>query len=101
MNKYTVFVAYSIQGNDYTEKPTLESTHKLFDTPEEAIEAIEKEVEERYNNDSYNGFELKLPTIKRDEKTGNCWVYAGCFKCAYMFGPMVCYDIYINSIYMD
>lgn len=39
MDKYTVFVAYSLERNNYTEKPNLKSTHKLFNTPEEAKEA--------------------------------------------------------------
>lgn len=101
MEKYTVFVAYSLEGKNYTEKPNLKSTHKLFNTPEEAIEAIKNEVEQEYHNKDYRGFEIELPEIKRDEKTGNCWIYSGYFKCAYTFGPMVHYDIYINSIHMD
>lgn len=101
MEKYTVFVVYSLEGNNYTEKPNLKSTHKLFNTPEEAIEAIKNEVEQKYHNKDYRGFEIELPEIKRDEKTGDCWIYSGYFKCAYTFGPMVHYDIYINSIHMD
>lgn len=101
MTKYTVFVAYSLEGKNYTEKPNLKSTHKLFNTPEEAIEAIKNEVEQEYHNKNYSGFEIKLPEIERDERTGNCSVYAGYFRCAYTFGPMVHYDIYINSVHMD
>lgn len=44
MEKYTVFVVYSLEGNNYTEKPSLKSTHKLFNTPEEAIPSIEYSV---------------------------------------------------------
>ena len=101
MKKYTVFVAYSLEGNNYTEKSNLKSTHKLFNTPEEAIEAIKNEVEQVYHNKNYRGFEIELPEIKRNEKTGDCWIYSGYFKCAYTFGPMVHYDIYINSIHID
>ena len=63
--------------------------------------AIKNEVEQEYHNKDYRGFKIELPEIKRDEKTGNCWIYAGYFKCAYTFGPMVHYDIYINSNHMD
>ena len=91
--------SYSLEGKNYTEKPNLRSTHKLFNTPEEAIEAIKNEVEQVYHNKNYRGFEIELPEIKRNEKTGDCWIYSGYFKCAYTFGPMVHYDIYINSIH--
>lgn len=99
MDKYTVFVVYSLKGNNYTEKVNLKSTHKFFNTPEEAIEAIKNEIEQEYHNKDYSDFDIKLPEVKRDERTGNCWVYAGYFRCAYTFGPLVYYDIYINSIH--
>lgn len=101
MDKYTVFVAYSLEGNSYTEKVNLKFTHKLFNTAEEAIEAIKNEVEHEYHNKDYRGFKLELPEIKISEKTGKCYVYAGYFRCAYLFGPMIQYDIYVNSIHMD
>ena len=51
MEKYTVFVAYSLADKSYTERPSgLPSTHKLFDTPEEAINAIVTDIEKEYNN---------------------------------------------------
>ena len=100
MKKYTIIVAYSLEQHNYTEKSNIKSTHKLFNTPEEAIEAIKNEVEQEYHNKDYRGFKIELPGVKRDEKTGNCWVCACYFKCAYTFGPMVHYDIYINSIHM-
>lgn len=53
MKKYTVFVAYSLKDNNYTERPNgLKSTHKLFNTPEEAIDAIVADIKEEYDNDS-------------------------------------------------
>lgn len=97
--KYTVFVVYSLKENNYTEKPNLKSTHKLFNTPEEAIEAIKNEIEQEYhNNKDYQDFDIKLPKIERDERTGKCWIDTGYFRCAYTFGPLVYYDIYINEI---
>ena len=101
MDKYTVFVAYSLKGNNYTESINLRSTHKLFNTPEEAIDAIKNEIEQEWVNKDYGRYGLELPKIKRDEKTGNCWVYAGYFEYAYALGPIVHYDIHINSIHMD
>ena len=59
MKKYVVFVAYSLKGNGYTEVPNrLKSTHKLFNTPEEAVAAILQDIEVEYHNDSdYKDFE--------------------------------------------
>ena len=101
MDKYIVFVAYSLEGTNYTDKINFKSTHKLFNTPEEAIEAIKNEIEQLCCNKDYIGFTLKLPEIKRDEKTGNCWIYTGYFTCGYESKSVVRYDIYINSIHMD
>ena len=96
MPKYTIFVAYSLIGNDYTEKPILECTRKLYDTPEEAVKAIANEIEIKYNNKNYYGLEVHLPSIKhyRDYTL----IRSGYFKCAYCFGPMVHYDIYLTEI---
>lgn len=101
MEKYTVFVAYSLKDNNYTERPSgLESTHKLFDTPEEAIAAIVADIEKEYNNDNYRGFKLTPPKIKTFSD-GDKYVTGGGFTCRYIFGPTVRYDIYINTIYID
>lgn len=96
MPKYTVFVAYSLIGNNYTEKPCLKCVHKLYDTPEEAVKAIANEIEIRYNNKDYYGLEVHLPSIEHHK--GYTSIYPGCFKCAYRFGPMVRYDIYLTEI---
>ena len=50
MEKYTVFIAYSLKDNNYTERPNgLKSTHKLFNTSEEAIDAIVADIKEEYD----------------------------------------------------
>lgn len=101
MEKYTVFVAYSLKDNNYTERPNgLASTHKLFNTPEEAIAAIVADIEKEYHNDSYRGFELTPPKIKTFSD-GDKYVTNGAFTCRYIFGPTVHYDIYINSVNID
>ena len=66
MKKYVVFVAYSLKGNGYTEVPDrLKSTHKLFNTPEEAVAAILHDIEVEYHNDSdYKDFEITPPQIR-------------------------------------
>ena len=98
MTKYTVFVAYSLADKSYTERPSgLPSTHKLFDTPEEAINAIVTDIEKEYNNDSYRDFEIHPPKIKMFSD-GVKYVTTGYFTCRYIFGPKVCYDIYITEI---
>ena len=102
MKKYVVFVAYSLKGNGYTEVPNrLKSTHKLFNTPEEAVAAILHDIEVEYHNDSdYKDFEITPPQIKTFAD-GHKWVSAGYFSCRYIFGPLVHYDIYVNAINMD
>lgn len=101
MVKYTVFVAYSLKEKGYTERPNgLPSTHKLFDTPEEAINAIVTDIEKEYNNDNYRGFEIRPPKIKMFSD-GIKYVTTGYFTCRYIFGPTVRYDIYINTIDID
>lgn len=40
--KYTIFVAYSLKGNDYTERPNLECCYHLYNSKEEAIKAVIK-----------------------------------------------------------
>lgn len=101
MEKYTVFVAHSLKGSIYTEKLNLDSTHKLFNTPEEAIETIKNEVKEKYQNEDYNGFQLKLPKFRKLGKDNGRLIHSGYFECAYTFGSMVHYDIYINTIHLD
>lgn len=101
MEKYTVFVAYSLKDNNYTERPNgLKSTHKLFNTPEEAIDAIVADIKEEYDNDNYRGFKLYVPKVKTFSD-GDKYVTTGEFTCRYIFGPTVRYDIYINTINMD
>lgn len=97
MPKYTVFVAYSLRGNDYTERPSLKCVHKLYDTPEEAIKAIANEIEIEYNNKYYYGLEVQLPKVSYGND-GDARLRAGYFECAYRFGPMVRYDIYLTEI---
>lgn len=101
MVKYTVFVAYTLEGESYTEKLNLKSTHKLFNTPEEAIEAIKNEVEQKYHNKDYRWFELKLPKFIRLGKDNGYLIKSGYFECADIFGLVVHHDIYINTIHMD
>lgn len=48
--KYTIFVAYSLKGNDYTERPNLECCYHLYNSKEEAIKAVANEIECKYNN---------------------------------------------------
>lgn len=101
MAKYTIFVAYSLEDNNYTERPSgLPSTHKLFDTPEEAINAIVTDIEKQYNNDRHRDFEIHPPKIKMFSD-GDKYVSMGRFTCRYIFGPTVRYDIYINTIDVD
>lgn len=101
MKKYVVFVAYSLKGNGYTEVAKLKSTHKLFDTPEEAVAAILHDIEVEYHNNSdYEDFEITPPQI-RTFADGHKWVSAGYFYCRYIFGPLVHYDIYVNAIDID
>ena len=101
MEKYTVFVAYSLTDKSYIESPSgLPSTNKLFDTPEEAINAIVTNIEKEYNNDNYRNFEIHPPKIKMFSD-GNKYVTAGYFTCRYIFGPTVRYDIYIAIIDVD
>lgn len=98
MAKYTIFVAYSLKEKDYTERPNgLPSTHKLFDTPEEAINAIVTDIEKEYNNNNYRDFEIHPPKIKMFSD-GLKYVTTGYFTCSYIFGPKVHYDIYITEI---
>lgn len=98
MAKYTVFVAYSLKEKGYTERPNgLPSTHKLFDTPEEAINAIVADIEKQYNNNHYCDFEIHPPKIKMFSD-GVKYVTTGHFTCRYIFGPKVCYDIYVTDI---
>ena len=98
MTKYTVFVAYSLADKSYTERPSgLPSTHKLFDTPEEAINDIVTDIEKQYNNDRHRDFEIHPPKIKMFSD-GDKYVTTGYFMCRYIFGPTVRYDIYINTI---
>lgn len=98
MAKYTVFVTYSLKENGYTERPNgLPSTHKLFDTPEEAINAIVTDIEKNYNNDRHRNFEINPPKIKMFSD-GIKYVTTGHFTCRYIFGPEVHYDIYITEI---
>lgn len=92
--KYTVIIAYSLEGNAYPEFPRLACTHKLFDTVEQAISAVSTEIEEQYDNSDYYGLEIHLPEVK------NGYVYDGSFTCAYKFGPKVDYTIRINTIYL-
>ena len=92
MPKYSVFVAYSLSGKAYTETPSLNCTHKLYDTAEEAIKAIANEIEIEYNNKDYYGLRVALPKIK------NGWITNGSFECAYTFGPHVRYDIYLTEL---
>lgn len=92
--KYTIVVAYSINGISYPEFPRMSCVHKLFDTIEQAIRAISIEIEERYDNLDYSDLKVDLPEVK------NGYVYDGSFTCAYKFGPKVEYTIRINEIYM-
>lgn len=96
MKKYTIFVVYSLKEANYTERPYFDCAHKLYDTPEDAIEAVSDEIETKYKNDNYYGLKIKLPSVKRKQDYIN--IYPGFFKCAYSFGPMICYDIYITEV---
>lgn len=92
MEKFTIFVVYSLIGNDYTERPRFNCTHKLYDSAEEAIKAVANEIEIEYNNKNYIGLKVTLPKIK------DGWISNGSFECAYIFGPRVHYDIYITEV---
>ena len=97
MTKYTVFVAYSLKDSECTSRPVLDCTHKLYDTSEEAIEAVTNEVFERYGDTSlYLDFELVPPKVHENGE-----IYDGYFRCRYLFGPMIHYDIYIMFIDID
>ena len=88
MPKYSVFVAYTLRDKAYTGRPHLNCVHKLYDTAEEAIKAIEI----KYNNKDYRGLQVALPKIK------DGWITDGSFECAYKFGPHVHYDIYLTEL---
>ena len=92
MPKYSVFVAYSLSGKAYTERPSLKCTHKLYDTAEEAIKAIASEIETQYHNKDYYGLQVTLPKIE------DGWITDGSFECAYKFGPHIHYDIYLTKL---
>lgn len=96
MKKYTIFVVYSLKESNYTERPYFHCAHKLYDTPEDAIRAVSDEIEINYKNDNYHGFKIELPIVKRTKNYTD--IYPGVFKCAYSFGPMVRYDIYITEV---
>lgn len=59
--KYTIFVAYSLKGNDYTERPNLECCYHLYNSKEEAIKAVANEIECKYNNRHYHRLRVNLP----------------------------------------
>lgn len=87
--KYVIFVAYSLEGNNYTERPNLECCYYLYNSKEEAIKAIANEIECKYNNKHYRGLRVNLPKGKSNH---------GTFECAYTFGPHCHYDIYIQEV---
>ena len=91
MPKYSVFVAYTLRDKAYTATLSLKCTHKLYNTPEEAIKAIANEIETKYNNKDYRGLQVVLPKIE------GSWITDGSFECAYKFGPHVHYDIYLTK----
>ena len=95
MPKYSIFVAYTLRDKAYTERPRLNCVHKLYDTAEEAIKAIDNEIEIKYNNKDYYALEVKLPKVKHCE--GYERLYNGSFECTYKFGPHVHYDIYLTE----
>lgn len=58
--KYTIFVAYPLKGNDYTERPNLECCYHLYNSKEEAIKAVANEIECKYNNRHYHRLRVNL-----------------------------------------
>ena len=87
--KYTIFVAYSLKGNNYTERPNLECCYHLYNSKEEAIKAVANEIECKYNNRHYHRLRVNLPKGNSNR---------GSFECAYTFGPLCHYDIYIQEV---
>lgn len=89
MEKYVIFVAYSLKGNDFTERPNFKCCYRLYNSKEEAIRVLANEIECQYNNKYYTGLKVNLPKGKSNH---------GTFECAYIFGPLCHYDIYIQEV---
>lgn len=105
MYKYIVFVGSVIKGDNFIKRENLKSTHKLFNSPEEAIAAVQAEIERTYcNSKCLIVSEMELPIIEKycREKTG-ALVYGGGFTCR--FKPYkkipVFFRVYINTIHID
>ena len=93
MKKYAIFVSYSLRDKHYTETVHLECTRKLYNTPEEAINAISDEIKSNYDNNQYSDLTIKLPKVKHYEDFIE--LRNGYFECSYIFGPYIHYDIYL------
>ena len=97
MTKYTVFVVYTYEEDTtYIAKLMLRSTHILFSTLEEAIEATCSEIKETYGK--FPGFKLYPPKI--DTTIGGLpHVTEGYFTCKYIGNSSATrHYIYINTI---
>lgn len=105
MDKYVVFVASVVKGSTFIERHNLNSTQKLFNSPEEAIAAVQAEIEKGYcSAKELIVSEIEPPTIDEySRKKGICLVYGGGFTCrlkSYKKIPIF-FRVYINTIHID
>lgn len=66
-----------------------ECCYHLYNSKEEAIKAVANEIECKYNNRHYHRLRVNLPKGNSNR---------GSFECAYTFGPLCHYDIYIQEV---
>lgn len=92
---YTISIIATVAGN--IELPSLNCEFKSYNTFEDAVTNVETEINERYaNNDSFLNFKIQLPKIAY--LNGYDFISNGYFKCQYVFGPMVRYNIVVRKI---
>lgn len=92
---YIISIIAAVAGN--IELPSLNCEFKSYNTFEDAVVKVETEINERYaNNDSFLDFKIQLPRIAYFN--GCDFISNGYFKCQYVFGPMVRYNIVIRKI---
>lgn len=103
MDKYIVFVASVVKGSTFIERHNLNCTHKFFNSPEEAIAAVQDEIKRVYcNTNDVIVSEMKSPRIEKFKDMSICTVYGGGFQCKFANSRIpVFFRIYINSIHTD
>lgn len=78
MTKFAICAVYIPNGANYTEQFYLECARKLYNTKEEAMEAIIKEVSNRFPECPQSlciGQETGLFTVKKPHTTIYCDIY--------------------------